>query len=392
MAGIVSGVLSAQREFRDALLRHGLLIATGVPGVYGRSGEFEDTVERVDAFVAASGANDAPEVMRFPPIVNRAHFERSGYLKSFPHLAGSVHSFTGDEGAHRELLQAVEEGRDWSAALPHADVVLTPAACYPVYPILAGILPAGGRLVDVMSYCFRHEPSDDAGRMQMFRMHEHVRAADPESVMAWREAWIGRAEQLTAALGLDARLDVASDPFFGRGGKLLAVSQRDQRLKLEIVTPIGSDERPTAIISLNYHQDHFGRHFGIRTADGADGAHSVRGLRAGADRPRALSATRLQPPHVVAVCARGARPVKLRLWDLDRQHLCAASPSPCGARVARVQLLCRPLGRTAPHRRRRAARGAAVRTRGGSSRATNGRSSSSRSPTSTRSTECTYSS
>ena len=61
---------------------------------------------------------------------------------------------------------------------------------------------------------------------------------------------------------------MASDPFFGRGGKLLAVNQRDQRLKLEIVTPIGSDERPTAIISLNYHQDHFGAIFGIRTADG----------------------------------------------------------------------------------------------------------------------------
>jgi seryl-tRNA synthetase len=269
VTGIVSGVLGARHEFRDALLHHGLLIATGVPGVYGRSDEFEDTVARVDRFVAASGANDGPEVMRFPPIINRAHFERSGYLESFPHLVGSVHGFTGGEGAHRDLLRAVEEGRDWSAALPHADVVLTPAACYPVYPLLSGTLPAGGRLVDVMSYCFRREPSDDAGRMQMFRMHEHIRAADSESVMAWRETWVGRAQQMTALLGLDVRLVVASDSFFGRSGKLLAVSQHDQRLKLEIVTPVGSDERPTAIISLNYHQEHFGRHFGISTAEGA---------------------------------------------------------------------------------------------------------------------------
>ena len=122
--------------------------------------------------------------------------------------------------------------------------------------------------MDVMSYCFRHEPSEDAGRMQMFRMHEHVRAADPESVMAWRETWIDRAGVLAVALGLDARLDVASDPFFGRGGKLLAVSQRDQRLKLEIVASVANHDRPTAIISLNYHQDHFGRRFDIRTADG----------------------------------------------------------------------------------------------------------------------------
>lgn len=274
MARTEATVQTAQREFRDDLLRHGLLISTGVPGLYGRSGEFEDTVERIDAFVAAHGADDRPEVMRFPPIVNRSLFERSGYLKSFPHLAGSIHSFEGDERKHRELLQAVEEGRDWSTELPHAGVVLTPAACYPVYPLLAGTLPANGRLVDVMSYCFRHEPSDDSGRMQMFRMHEHVRAADPESTVSWREAWIGRAEHLTTALGLDARSEVASDPFFGRGGKLLAVNQRDQRLKLEIVAPIGSDEQPSAIISLNYHRDHFAHIFGIRTA-GGEVAHTA---------------------------------------------------------------------------------------------------------------------
>ena len=189
--------------FRDELVRHGLLIASGVPGLYGRSDEFENTVERVDRMVTDYGTDDRPEVMRFPPIINRSHFEKSGYLKSFPHLAGSVHSFAGNERAHLELLQAVEAGRDWSASLSPASVVLTPAACYPVYPVIAGALPAGGRLVDVMSYCFRHEPSDDAGRMQMFRMHEYIRASDPESVKTWREKWVGRAEQLTAALGLE---------------------------------------------------------------------------------------------------------------------------------------------------------------------------------------------
>jgi seryl-tRNA synthetase len=263
-----STAVVAPHAFRDALFRTGLLIATGVPGVYGRSGEFEDTVERLDRLVAAAGAADRPEVMRFPPILNRAHFERSGYLESFPHLAGTIHSFAGTEKAHRELIDTVEGGGDWSAAFPAAAVVLTPAACYPLYPMLSGTLPPSGRLVDVMSYCFRHEPSEDAGRMQMFRMHEHVRAGEPQTVTGWRDSWLGRVESFTGALGLDAHLEVASDPFFGRGGKLLAVSQRDQRLKLEIVAAIASDESPTAIISLNYHQDHFGEAFGIKTADG----------------------------------------------------------------------------------------------------------------------------
>jgi seryl-tRNA synthetase len=255
--------------FRDALLRQGLLVATGVDGVYGRSEEFEDTLTRVDTAVHTAGAADRPEVLRFPPVLNRTHFERSGFIKSFPHLVGTVHSFSGDDRAYRGLLRAADDGGDWSAAFSDAGVVLTPAACYPVYPVLAGTLPATGRLVDVMSYCFRHEPSEDVGRMQMFRMHEHVRAGEPDTIAAWRETWLNRVEWFVDALDLDARVEVASDPFFGRSGKLLAESQRDQRLKLEIVAPVACDDRLTAIISLNNHQDHFGGLFGIATASGA---------------------------------------------------------------------------------------------------------------------------
>jgi seryl-tRNA synthetase len=254
--------------FRDELLAHGLLVATGVAGVYGRSGEFEDTVERIDRMMTAIGAPDGAEVLRFPPVLNRAHFERSEYLKAFPHLAGAVHTFNGGMSEHRELLQQVESGADWSAAFAAAPVVLTPAACYPVYPTLTGTVPAGGRLLDVLSYCFRHEPSEDAARMQMFRMHEHVRVGEPETVMAWRETWIDRAMDFAARVQLDAQLDLANDPFFGRGGSMLAVNQREQRLKLEVLAPISDEEHPSAIISLNYHQDHFGELFDIRTPDG----------------------------------------------------------------------------------------------------------------------------
>jgi len=49
----------------------------------------------------------------------------------------------------------VNEGKPWGDMLGMTDVVLNPAACYPVYPTLTGTLPLEGRLVDVMSYCFR---------------------------------------------------------------------------------------------------------------------------------------------------------------------------------------------------------------------------------------------
>ena len=74
---------------------------------------------------------------------------------------------------------------------------------------------------------------------------------------------------LLGSLQLPVASDVANDPFFGRAGKIMAASQRDQRLKFEILVPVISQTKPTAICSFNWHQDHFSSTFGIRSADGA---------------------------------------------------------------------------------------------------------------------------
>ena len=66
---------------------------------------------------------------------------------------------------------------------------------------------------------------------------------------------------------MPAQSDVASDPFFGRVGKMMAANQMDQRLKFEILVPVISSEKPTAICSFNWHQDHFSSKFAIRQAD-----------------------------------------------------------------------------------------------------------------------------
>lgn len=264
----------AAASFIEELRRHGLLAETGVPGLYGRPAEFEDTLLRLDRLISSIGAADQPEVLRFPPLLPRAQFETSGYLKSFPHLVGAVHVFAGDDRAHRELSQAVDGRRDWSGAFTPADVVLTPAACYPVYPAVSGLVSTEGRLIDVMSYCYRHEPSDDPARMRMFRMHEHVRVGAPDTVTRWREGWMAKVDGLMSRLALEARAEVASDPFFGRAGKLLTANQRDQGLKIEIVAPIASEGARTAVASLNYHQEHFGEAFGIHLADGSP-AHTA---------------------------------------------------------------------------------------------------------------------
>jgi seryl-tRNA synthetase len=258
------------------LFEHRLLIETGVPGVYGRGGDFEDVRERVAALVTRAGAGEQPEQLRFPPVMPRHDLETVGYLKSFPHLAGSIFSFEGSEGQATEQYERACHHEDWSEFQDMTDLVLTPAACYPVYPAIAarGPLEPGGLTVDAGgSYVFRHEPSGDPARLQMFHQREIVRIGEPETVQDWREVWRHRAVELLGSLGLEVQLEVATDPFFGRSGRMLAASQREQQLKFEVVTQIACPE-PTAVASFNYHQDHFASAYGLQMADGAE-AHTA---------------------------------------------------------------------------------------------------------------------
>ncbi|HWD10753.1 MAG TPA: amino acid--[acyl-carrier-protein] ligase [Solirubrobacteraceae bacterium] len=266
-----------QTEFLAELMAHGLLIDSGVAGVYGRGEAFERVRSAFDELVTRVAAADAPERMAFPPLLPRRQLEKIGYLKSFPHLAGAIFAFEGDEQEAAVQEERARRHEDWSEFQSMTDLVLTPAACYPVYPAVAarGPLPAGGITIDAGgSYVFRHEPSGDPARLQMFHQREIVRIGEPDTVAAWRDAWRDRSVELLRAAGLEARFDVASDPFFGRSGRLLARSQRSQALKFEVLVRIAGPE-PTAVASFNYHQDHFSSTYGIAMENGGGAAHTA---------------------------------------------------------------------------------------------------------------------
>jgi seryl-tRNA synthetase len=265
---------SAYEAYRDELVAAGLLIPLGVRGVFGRSGTFEHVIDKFDALVTRHGRALNPVVMRFPPVFARSNYEKIDHINNFPDLMGSVHTFTGDDKAHRAMLSKFTAKEDWSRDLNASQVMMTPAICYPLYPTVAGKLPEGGLRVDLQGYAFRHEPSDDPARMQIFRMHEYVRIGTPDEALEHRQYWLDKTQEVFRSVGLDVEAVVANDPFFGRGGKVQKAIQREQALKFELVIPICSEDNPTAIGSCNYHLDHFGSVFDIKTADGAV-AHSA---------------------------------------------------------------------------------------------------------------------
>ena len=259
-----------QASFLDELLAAGLLVATEADGLYGQGAVFSRVLSGFDAAVGRLAAGDGMEPMHYPPLLTRYQLETNGYLGSFPHLAGTVFSFEGRdaEAAEQEAIAARHE--DWSRFQSMTDLVLAPAACYPVYPEIAkrGPLPDGGATVDTgAAWVFRNEPSRDPARMRSFHMREFVRIASPDDILAFRNLWLERVTGLFARLGLTAASEIATDPFFGRAGRMLAANQREQELKFELLAQIGGPE-PTAIASFNYHQDHFSLVYGLWFRDG----------------------------------------------------------------------------------------------------------------------------
>ena len=241
----------------------------GVDGVYARTALYEGVVEGLTAFISRL-RDPRAEVMRFPPVMSRGQLEKSGYLKSFPNLLGCVCALHGTEAEIHGAVARFESGGDWTTSLSPADLVLSPAACYPVYPIAAtrGALPAGGLLFDISADCFRHEPSRSLDRLQTFRMREFVRIGTPDEINEFRESWMARAPAIADELAVPAKIDIANDPFFGRVGQVIAVSQRQQALKFELLIPFGKTSPPTACMSFNYHREHFGHVWGIHQPAG----------------------------------------------------------------------------------------------------------------------------
>jgi len=260
-----------QEKFLRELFAAGLLIESGVAGVYGHGEVFERIRDRLTALVSEMASSSGAQKLTFPPVVPRRALETNGYVGNFPHLAGSIFGFEGSESDAITQSERAAAHEDWSEFQSQTDLMMLPAACYPVYPAIAerGPLEPGGLVIDIGgSWVFRHEPSLDPARRQIFRMHEIVRIGEPDAVAEWRSEWAQRGVQMFRELGLDGELENANDPFFGRYGRLLAANQSAEELKWELLVPITGTE-PTACASFNHHLDHFGEVWGLKLSDGS---------------------------------------------------------------------------------------------------------------------------
>ena len=214
------------------------------------------------------------------------------------------------------------------------DLVLTPAACYPVYPAIAARGAAGRRAASPSTPA---APTSSATSPRATRpacrsstsarsSGSASRRRSPRGATRWRD----RSVELLRSVGLDADFDVANDPFFGRSGRLLARSQRSPGAE---VRGAGPDRRPRAdrgrLLQLPPGPLHR-RPTGSRWRTAATGPHRLPRLRPRADRAGAAARARPRPRRLAR---RGAA----RSWGCDERRRRRRTGQPARARPGRLR-------------------------------------------------------
>ncbi|MGH7587115.1 MAG: aminoacyl--tRNA ligase-related protein [Gemmatimonadota bacterium] len=153
--------------------------------------------------------------------------------------------------------------------------VMPPAVCYHAYGGLEEArLGRAPRLLTARGRCFRNEPDLDPplGRLRVFEMREIVALGNRSDVERFRQDMIDRVRDFVSELGLEGRIELASDPFFLQdpGRRLM---QQVLPLKYELRLTLDESGHTCAVASFNHHADFFGRRFRIRLPSGAT-AHS----------------------------------------------------------------------------------------------------------------------
>lgn len=230
------------------------------------SGPLLTLADRLDRrFLALASRWDAEE-LRFPTFIAAAELERIDWFRSFPHLATFPVSLAPDEPNLDRFTAGdpLVDGAVQLADLAPVRDVCTPAACYHLYAHHRGADFDGPRWFTTKATCFRREDHyEPLERQWSFTMREVVCMGTAGEAAGFLDEAAALVDELTTALGLELRWDLATDPFFRPSANPQYLMQRIDPTKHELLF----DDR-LAIASRNLHHDHFGRAFSIER-DGA---------------------------------------------------------------------------------------------------------------------------
>ena len=250
-------------------------VSPGLIGLRGDALALRARIERLAADAAGgdgSASDGACDEWLTPSALDLATLARARYFESFPQWLTLAAHLREDAESLEHVAKSEDPATEARHACAPADVALPPAVCYHVYAALAGRVLDQPAAITAQGTCWRHEGDRlrPLARGWAFAMREGVCVGAADAVSDFRARGIERGLALAAALGLDARMEEATDPFFrptARGRELL---QRLKGLKQELLLPVGDEH--IAAASFNLHEGFFGEAFDIRLPDGTPAA------------------------------------------------------------------------------------------------------------------------
>lgn len=206
----------------------------------------------------ACGAQQA----RFPPLLRVEDLDALDYFRNFPHLGLAAAPLADSQ---LPALAASREARHALCAheLGEARHLLPSAACYGVYAHLRGATLTQPLYVTTTATCFRNETAyEDLQRLWAFTMQEIVCLGPLNEAQAHLERSLAAIVAAVASLGIELRVELATDPFFDRQSPVARFQERAPT-KRELLY------EGLAVSSVNFHRNFFGERFSIRDTAGA---------------------------------------------------------------------------------------------------------------------------
>lgn len=210
----------------------------------------------------------------FPSLIGADVLDRCRYLRNFPASLNLVTHLREDHGLLQDFARTahwdgkqLRFSRDSESTI---ECLLSPSVCFHWYMWLKDSFIAEPLVITAVGKCFRYESSNLSGleRLWDFSMREVVVVGTPSAVLQNRERMIEVSVRLLDELEMAYEVTSATDPFFTDSYAAQAAYQQGFELKFELLAPLPYSGKKLAVGSINYHQDVFGRTFGIQGPEG----------------------------------------------------------------------------------------------------------------------------
>jgi seryl-tRNA synthetase len=203
-------------------------------------------------------------------------FRMIDYFREFPQQMILCAPVKDDFAARSGFSKLYSKEREFDAVPMDGELMaessygLQPAVCDCCYYTLEGSRSHSDCYYTTVNKVFRNERSAThrLDRLTNFTVRDIMFVGSESFVLEARQGLIDRLGRLIVALGLQAKIETANDPFFANESAMKSVFQNAHRLKYELLATIPHLGREVAVGSINLHTDFFGRAFDIRLDDG----------------------------------------------------------------------------------------------------------------------------